>query len=140
MNKKELLRIFIKTIQDRGLLTSFIKFIFDYDILNDYNYIFRLSTNEEKVIIDIYDNISVNRFNRYIFNYSKVKHQNRVVEIDNVFVTYIDALNLSNDGDKLHKLVYMTTLSKDNIITYANKFLPKEFINILSEIIKKPIE
>ena len=136
MNKKELLEVFIKAIQRKKLLTEFIQNIFDYKNLHDYNYIFRISTNREEVIIDIYDNISNHRFNRYIFSYNSGKYQTKVIEENNVFVTYIDTLNLTNINSKLYKLAYMTTLNKEKIIDYAKTFLDIKFINILKEIIK----
>ena len=136
MSKKELLESFIKTIQERNKLTDFIKLIFDYNNLQDYNYIFRLSMNNNEVIIDIYDNISDNRFNRYIFSYDKGKYETKVVSDNNVFKTYIDVLNLSNPSNKLYKLGYMTILDKEKIIDYGNTFLSKEYIDILKEIIK----
>ena len=101
MNKKELLEIFIKTIQKNKLLTEFIQNIFDYKNLHDYNYIFRISTNREEVIIDIYDNISNHRFNRYVFSYNRGKYKTNVIEENNVFVTYIDVLNLTDSNNKL---------------------------------------
>ena len=136
MNKKELLEIFIKTIQKNKLLTEFIQNIFDYKNLHDYNYIFRISTNREEVIIDIYDNISNHRFNRYVFSYNRGKYKTNVIEENNVFVTYIDVLNLTGSNNKLYKLAYMTILKKEKIIDYAKTFLDNKFINILKEIIK----
>ena len=136
MNKKELLEIFIKTIQKNKLLTEFIQNIFDYKNLHDYNYIFRISTNREEVIIDIYDNISNHRFNRYVFSYNRGKYTTNVIEENNVFVTYIDVLNLTGSNNKLYKLAYMTILKKEKIIDYAKTFLDNKFINILKEIIK----
>lgn len=136
MNKKELLEIFIKTIQKNKLLTEFIQNIFDYKNLHDYNYIFRISTNREEVIIDIYDNISNHRFNRYVFSYNRGKYTTNVIEENNVFVTYIDVLNLTGSNNKLYKLAYMTILKKEKIIDYAKTFLDNKFINILKKIIK----
>lgn len=136
MNKKELLEIFIKTIQKNKLLTEFIQNIFDYKNLHDYNYIFRISTNREEVIIDIYDNISNHRFNRYVFSYNRGKYTTNVIEENNVFVTYIDVLNLTGSNNKLYKLAYMTILKKEKIIDYGKTFLDNKFINILKEIIK----
>ena len=139
MNKKELLEIFIKTIQKNKLLTEFIQNIFDYKNLHDYNYIFRISTNREEVIIDIYDNISSHRFNRYIFDFGISNYTCNVKEVENVFVTKININNINWDNIKLHQLAYLFGLDMDDIFTYANKFLDSKYINILSEVIKKPI-
>ena len=67
MNKKNMMREFINIINNRKLMTDFIKNIFDYDNFNDYNYLFRMIEEDNGIIIDIYDNVSDNRFNRYIF-------------------------------------------------------------------------
>ena len=136
LSKKELLELFIKTVQERGLLTDFIKLIFGYDNLYDYNYIFRLSTSNDEIIIDIYDNISDNRFNRYIFNYNNGKYNTKVISDGNVFKHYIDVLNLTDGDNKLYKLGYMSLLTNDELISYAKSFLTDEFIDILMEIIK----
>ena len=67
MNNKLYMFRFLSNIQKSNLLTDFIKNIFNYNELHDYNYIFRMSNADNKIIIDIYDNISDHRFNRYIF-------------------------------------------------------------------------
>ncbi len=136
MSKKELLETFIKAIQQKGLLTEFIKYLFDYEVLHDYNYIFRIASNREEVIMDIYDNISNHRFNRYVFSYNKGRYLNKVIDEGNVFVTYIDVLNLNDSDNKLYKLSYMSTLDKNKIIIYAKTFLEDKYINILKNIIK----
>ncbi len=136
MSKKEILELFIKTIEERKLLTEFIKYLFDYEKLYDYNYIFRIASDNQEVVIDIYDNVSDHRFNRYIFSYQKGKYQTRVIDENNVFATYIDVLNISKPNNKLYKLAYMTTMDKNRIIEYAQTFLTSEFIDILKEIIK----
>ena len=137
MNKKDLLYIFIKTIEDRKLLTNFIKNIFDYENFHDYNYLFRIINNDSQVIIDIYDNVSDNRFNRYIFNFSRSNYDIRVIKEGNVFVTYINVLKTEDSDNKLYKLAYLTRLTQSKMIEYAYTFLNKEFVNILEEIIKK---
>ena len=59
---------FINEIINREMLTEFIKEIFNYENLFDYNYIFRMVDKDNFIIIDIYDNVSKNRFNKYIFD------------------------------------------------------------------------
>ena len=136
MSKKEILESLIKTIQAKELLTDFIKELFDYENFHDYNYLFRITSSNDEVIIDIYDNISNHRFNRYIFSYNKGKYHTKVIEENNVFVTYIDVLNLTDNDNKLYKLAYMTTLDSNKMIDYAKTFLDDRFVNILKEIIK----
>ena len=123
---------FINMIRNKHFLTEFIGYLFDYENFHDYNYIFRISSNNDEVIIDIYDNISANRFNRYIFCYKKGKYKTRVVDDGNVFTTYIDVFNLGDCDNKLYKLAYMTSLNEDEMIEYAKTFLPEKFIKILS--------
>lgn len=137
MNKKDLLVRFINTIKRKRLLTEFIKYLFDYEFLSDYNYIFRIIDSDNKVIIDIYDNISNNRFNRYIFDYVRGRVNTETIKEGNVFVTYIDVLNIDSDNkNKLYMLAYLTTLDNDKIIEYAMTFLDNKFINVLKDIIK----
>ena len=128
---------FIKRIERSKLLTLFIQNIFDYDNLYDYNYIFRINKEGDNLVIDIYDNVSVNRFNRYIFNYD-----NKVINNDNscdnnVFITYINVNNMKDSNNKLYKLAYLFKLEDDKIITYANTFLDQKIVTILKTIIKK---
>lgn len=137
MNKRDMLYRFIKRIERSKLLTLFIQNIFDYDNLYDYNYIFRINKEGDNLVIDIYDNVSVNRFNRYIFNYD-----NKVINNDNscdnnVFITYINVNDLKDSNNKLYKLAYLFKLEDDNIITYANTFLDQKIVTILKTIIKK---
>lgn len=140
MNRACLLYQFINTIRDKNLLTEFIKYIFEYQELHDYNYIFRIVKEHSEVIIDIYDNVSENRFNRYIFSYKKGEYSNGIIaNNNNVFVTYIDVLGLKNSEVLMYKLGYMTTLGKRKIVEYAHTFLDDKYIEILKEIIKKPI-
>ena len=94
---------------------------------------------DEEIIIDIYDNVSDNRFNRYVLNYNKGKIKTRVVADNNVYVNYIDVLNIQEGASKLYDFIYLTTLDKDRIIIYANTLLKPKFVNILKEIINKPM-
>ena len=137
MNKRDMLYKFIKTIKHRKLLTKFIINIFDYQDFHDYNYIFRMVTTDNQLIIDIYDNISNHRFNRYIFDYEINNRKTCVTEENNVFITYMNVLKLIDSDNKLYKLAYLTKLDKNQIINYASTFLNQEFVNILKNIIKK---
>ena len=139
MNQKRLLMKFINVIQRKKLLTEFLADIFEYDDFHDYNYLFRMVNNDDEIIIDIYDNVSDNRFNRYVLNYNKGKIKTRVVTDNNVYVNYIDVFNIKNGVNKLYDFIYITTLDKDKIIIYANTVLKSKFVNILKEIINKPM-
>ena len=110
MNNKDLMYKFIKDIEASKLTTIFICDILKYQELNDYTYIFRIKEESTNIIIDIYDNISINRFNRYIFHFSKPKNKNdiTITEKNNVFVTDINVLNSSQNNDNnLVKLAYL---------------------------------
>ena len=118
-------------------MTKFIINIFDYERLQDYNYIFRMIDGNNEVIIDIYDNVSDNRFNRYIFSFIDNVYVFKVLEEGNVFVNYISVLNMVDGNNKLEKLAYLFKLDEDEMLDYANTFLNKIFVDILEEIIKK---
>lgn len=128
---------FIKRIERSKLLTLFIQNIFDYDNLYDYNYIFRINKEGDNLVIDIYDNVSVNRFNRYIFNYGNNVINNDNSCDNNVFITYINVNNMKDSNNKLYKLAYLFKLEDDNMIAYANTFLDQKIVTILKTIIKK---
>ena len=136
MNKEETMYNFINKIQSRRLLTNFIAYLFDYQNFHDYNYIFRLSKENKDIIIDIYDNISNNRFNRYIFSFSSGEYSYKTKEVGNVFITKIYINNIEDDNIKLHKLAYLFKLDKTKMLEYAKTFLDKIYINILNDIIK----
>lgn len=137
MNKKNIFKLFINRINERKLMTKFIINIFNYDNLHDYNYIFRMIDNTKEIIIDIYDNVSNHRFNRYIFSFEKTNYTYKVIEENNVFINYISIINITNENSNLEKLAYLFKLNEDEMITYANTFLNKIFTDILNEIIKK---
>ena len=130
---------FINEINNSGLMTSFIKNIFDYTEFNDYNYLFRMKSEKNKIIIDIYDNISDNRFNRYVFFFSNEKYEIKKIEIMNVFVTYINIYKLKGKKEKIYKLAYLFNPNIKNMLEYAETFLNKEFVIILKNILNKPI-
>lgn len=121
----------------RNILTLFIKSIFDYEEFYDYSYLFRMKEEGNIEIIDIYDNVSDNRFNRYMFIFDKGEYDIRVIEECNVFVSYIYVYNVVNSKDKLLKLAYLFNLDNDLMEEYARSFLPDKIIQILIKVIKK---
>ena len=135
MNKKVIMGRFIEKIEDRKLTTLFIKELFDYDNFNDYNYLFRMKDDNKRVIIDIYDNVSSNRFNRYIFSFTKGDYDFKLVEDKNVFVSYINILNLYDSDNKLLKLGYLFRIRKNKMIDYAKTFLNDEIVKCLEEVL-----
>lgn len=135
MNKKVIMGRFIEKIEDRKLMTLFIKELFDYDNFNDYNYLFRMKDDNKRVIIDIYDNVSSNRFNRYIFSFTKGDYDFKLVEDKNVFVSYINILNLYDSDNKLLKLGYLFRIRKNKMIDYAKTFLTDEIVKCLEEVL-----
>lgn len=139
MNKRVLMKEFIETIDRRKLMTQFIKNMFNYQELYDYNYLFRIKEKGNMIVIDIYDNVSNNRFNRYIYCFSPGKYMIKIEEKDNVFVNYINIMNIDKDNyeNNIIKLGYLFKLKKNKMIEYAHKFLSDEVVDILSEILKK---
>ena len=137
MNKKSVMCEFISEINNRNLMTLFIKNIFNYEDFYDYNYIFRMIDTDNEIIVDIYDNVSDNRFNRYIFSFISLGYDIKVVEEGNVFVSYISVLDVMDDDNNLIKLAYLFKIGIDLMTQYANSFLDDVFIEILNKIIKK---
>ena len=62
-----IMKEFLKVIYKKNLLTGFLNDVFEYKDFGDYNYIYRLGNDDTSVIIDVYDNVSINRFNRLFF-------------------------------------------------------------------------
>jgi len=135
MTNQELMYKFISNIYSNGLITNFLINIFNYKNLNEYNYIFRLSVEGYYVIIDLFDNISENRFNRYFFDFSTGKKTMIINKSSNIFVTHIKVLKVSKDGSNLLKLAYLFKLKKSRMINFAYKFLDDEFVEILKQFI-----
>lgn len=133
MNKKDIMKKFINMVINRKLFTRFINTVFEYDILRDYNYMFRIKDINNKIIIDIYDNVSVNRFNRYVFDFVS-----DYIDVCDYYVTikYIDVMNSEDGSDNLSKFSYLFKIDDHMMIDYANSFLDIEFVNILKNIIK----
>ncbi len=129
MTKKEKLFKFLKRVSNRKLMTKFLINIFDYDGLEDYNYISRISMKDDSVILDVYDNVTENRFNRYCFNFIKSDKAFDTRERDNVFVTEINILSLTDTDNKLLKFAYLFKMLD---IEYAKAFLDKEIVGILT--------
>ncbi len=133
MTNKDEMYCFLKRIFDRKLMTKFLINIFDYEGLEDFNYISRVSMKEDMVILDVYDNITDNRFNRYCFDFNaKAKSFFNNLKND-VFVTKIAVLNIKEKKDKLIKLAYLFNLSYEKRIKYAKTFLDDVFINLFSK-------
>lgn len=127
---------FINLIQKKNLLTKFLIDVFEYDNLCDYNYMFRLIDNKDMIMIDIYDNVSEKRFNRYIYDFSGNKYT--VIEtIDgDVFVKKISVLNSYDCDVNEIRIAYLFNLEECLMIDYAVKFLDNVFVEIIKEIIK----
>ena len=139
MNRKSVMCDFINEINDRKLMTKFISNIFGYENFYDYNYIFRMIDNDDEIIIDIYDNVSDNRFNRYIFSFVDIGYDIKIVQEGNVFVNYISMISVLDSDSKLLKLAYLFKMDDNKMLDYASSFIDDVFVKILTEILKKPI-
>lgn len=125
---------FIEMIKESNLLTNFIKVIYGYDNLSDYNYIFRMFSSDNEIVIDIYDNISINKFNRYIFKFDMCNYTVKDIMEDFLFVKYISVLNIKNSNNNLYKLAYLFSLDDNKMLEYASSFLDNKFVDILKRI------
>ena len=139
MKKRELMREFINLLDRRNLLTLFIKNIFNYNEFNDYNYLFRMIDDSNKIIIDIYDNVSEHRFNRYIFNFGRKMYGDDKVFSDNVYITYINIVYLKEDVIDIFRLGYLFKIRKNMMLEYAMSIFDREIVKVLEEVLKKPI-
>lgn len=139
MDKKEVLREFMDRISSKScLLTMFIRDIFDYKNFYDYSYLFRMKEEKNSIIFDIYDNVSDNRFNRYIFIFDSGMYDIKTIEECNVFISYIYVYSIENaENSKLLKFAYLFNLKYSDMESYASGFLSKKVVEVLARVIKK---
>ena len=135
MNKMDIMIRFIEMIDESNLMTDFIKNIYGYKNINDYNYMFRVISNDNEIVIDIYDNFSVNRFNRYVFKFDNCDYVVLNKKQDYLFIKYISVLNVDDNNNNLYKLAYLFSLDNDKMLDYASSFLDIKFVDILKRII-----
>ena len=138
MCKKDLMIKFLNKIKFKGLLTKFIQELYEIPEIHDYNYLYRLINEDNLVIIDIYDNITKNRFNRYIFSFDEGDYDYKVTEENNVFVTRIYVNNMTISDNHIYQFAYLFKLDSKDIIGEAEKIFSSEIINVLKSIINKP--
>ena len=132
-----IMKEFLKVIYKKNLLTDFLNDVFEYKDFGDYNYIYRLGNDDTSVIIDVYDNVSINRFNIYIycfFNNSKDKYIVR--EIDNVYVHYYDVFKIGKIGDKKKMFGHLFTISYNDMLEYARRFMDNKYVECLNIVLK----
>lgn len=137
MKNKKIMSEFLDSLSKNNKLTLFFKIVFNYKVLNDYNYISRFVNKRDYFIIDIYDNVLDNRFNRYIFDFKNDNYVININSLDDVIVTSICVNGSYFPSNNLMKLSYMFSKHNQDIIAYGKNFLPDEILNILEDIIKK---
>lgn len=137
MKNRKIMSEFLNSLNRNNKLTSFFKIIFNYEVLNDYNYISRFAEIGDSFIIDIYDNVSDNRFNRYIFNFNQKDFSKMVKNDGDVIVTFICVNANYVPLDNVMKLAYMFSNHNNDIAMYARTFLPDDIIDILLKIVEK---
>jgi len=142
MTNAKLMYSFILEVDNQGKTTEFLKQLFCYKELCDVNYIFRVSLNGKTVVMDVFDNISENRFNRYFFQFKKAKPNYLVNELNNIFVTTINVLSLNKTiffENNLLKFAYLFKCRSSMTVNYAKTFLSDELTNILIAVINTNI-
>lgn len=136
MKNKKIMSDFLNSLIKYNKLTEFFKIIFNYKVLNDYNYISRFMNKKDSIIIDIYDNVMHNRFNRYILYYVNKEYSINIKSEGDVIVTSI-CINANYDiNNNLMKFAYLFSKNNKDIIKYAKTFLPNDIVNILIECTK----
>lgn len=138
VNRCKIMKEFLELILKKGLLTDFLNDIFEYKNFKDYNYIYRLGSDKESIIIDVYDNASVNRFNRYIYSFVDNDEYDYMVEVhDNVYVHYYNVFRLGDKLDKRMMFGYLFTLPYEEMIEYARGFMNTKYLECLEIVLKK---
>lgn len=136
MNRRRMMGLYLKKLERSKLLTRFIALLFDYKDFHDYNYIYRMVEENMRIIIDIYDNISTNRFNRYIISFKEYDKGYNIQEMNNVFVTYINVFKIENPDNMLLKFCYLFTLELDKMVEYAKGFLDLDMVLCLDDMLR----
>ena len=137
MKNKKIMSEFLNSLNKNKKLTKFFKIIFNYQELYDYNYISRIINHKDYVILDIYDNVLKNRFNRYIFDFKNNDYVLKINDDDDVIVSYICIKNITNPENNLLKFGYLFKLGNNEMIEFANTFLTNDIVDILNSVIKK---
>lgn len=133
---KQVMFNYINEIDKKNLVTKMLVETFDYVELEDHNYIFRVSSDETSVIMDVYDNVTVNRFNRFYFSFNVNSIDHYQKEANNVFETWINVFKC-NESKNIFKFAHLFTLDTNDMIKYAESFLSNEFISLLEEVLNK---
>lgn len=136
MNNKVIMLDFINRINNLGLMTEFIMNIFGYKDIFDYNYMFRIIDDGNDLIMDIYDNVSENKFNRYVYSFYDSDYDYKREIGDKLFVHYINIFKIRDIDNNVLRLGYLFSLDMDKMIDYAKIFMNDKFILILDNIIK----
>ncbi len=136
MKNMKIMSEFLNSLVKNKKLTLFYKIILDYKILNDYNYISRIVKEKNYIIIDIYDNILDNRFNRYIFDFQSNNNSIDIKCDNDVIVTKICVNGKYKPNNNLMRLAYLFSNNNHNIMEYAKTFLPDDILILLENILK----
>lgn len=135
MDRKEIFRQILIKLMEKGLLNDFISIVFDYNLEeNDFIYAQYKLVNKE-IILEIFDNNIVNRFNVYVFvEKSKEKYIENNKE-QNTSITYLYLDNCYKE--------YKKDKNVSNLIKLAASFRvksEKEFRELIKGIFAKEIE
>lgn len=136
MSREDFLYLFLKEIEKRGLLTKFIINIFGYKDFHDYNYICRIKKIDKQINLEIFDNVSEKKFNRYEFDFGNSDIGIQEGMIDNVWVMHINVRRMFNCDQNIFKLAHLCKLDRKKMVWYAFGFLDWEFVRIIISILK----
>lgn len=139
VNKKDMMYKFIQLTEKNNLLTQFLINVFGYIEIYNYNYIFRVIDKEEQIVIDIYDNVSLNKFNRYVYDFSLESVNIMDYKDGDVYVKKISVLNSCDTDINYLKFAYLFKISVENMESYALNFMNFELVKILGDIKNKSI-
>ena len=136
---KEIMAAYLRSLNNKNKLIKLLKIFFGYKDIKKDNYLVRLYEDDDRVVMDIYDNINNNRFNRYIFDFKNnlgtIVREYRT----NVYITEIYVRTINKINKLILKFAYIFKLKDEEMSEYAKKILPKELLTPLLDIIKKPI-
>jgi hypothetical protein len=136
---KEIMAAYLRSLNNKNKLIKLLKIFFGYKDIKKDNYLVRLYEDDDRVVMDIYDNINDNRFNRYIFDFKNtlgiIVREYRT----NVYITEIYIRTINKTNKLILKFAYIFKLKDEEMNGYAKNILPKELLTPLLDIIKKPI-
>lgn len=129
MSLDKMMELFVLNVKRRKLLSKLVCLLCGNANFRDYNYIFRMKRENNKIIIDICENVTDVRFHRFIYCFSYGIHKDEFIDSVNVKTIYV--LNNSVILDNSVMFGVLFSYDKEHMLLYGKKILRSELYDIL---------